>query len=112
MSRLDRHVNLVQGKLTLSLLLSALAWSLLGFGTLVLLTVLFGKLFAIYPPKPMAFFWSGLALAVAGAVAFALSRKPSPQQAAVAIDERLGLKEKFSTALYMRPTSSDPFAAA
>src|SRR5207342_641617 len=37
--------------------------------------------------------------------------RPSREQAAVAIDEKLRLKEKFSTAIYVRP-SSDPFAMA
>ena len=42
---------------------------------------------------------------------YAIWRRPTKYQAAVAIDEKLSLQEKFSTALYIRP-SSDPFAAA
>jgi hypothetical protein len=42
---------------------------------------------------------------------WAFLHRPSRKSAAVAIDEKLGLKEKFSTALYVRP-SSDPFAMA
>jgi hypothetical protein len=38
-------------------------------------------------------------------------KRPSAEAAAVAIDERLALKEKFSTALYVRPLK-DPFAQA
>ena len=41
----------------------------------------------------------------------AIIRRPTRRQAAVAIDEKLGLNEKFSTALYVR-SSQDPFAAA
>ena len=112
MNRLDRHVNLVRGKLTTSLFLWSLAWSLLGFAVAVFLMILVGRLTHFYLPKPMAFFWAGLAASVIGAVGYALWRRPSAQQAAVTIDRELGLKEKFSTALYMRPTTADPFAAA
>ena len=39
----------------------------------------------------------------------AFVRRPTTRQAAVAIDERFALKEKFSTALYIRNATSDPF---
>jgi hypothetical protein len=111
MSRLDRHVALVQNKLTLGKLLTALAWSLLAFGVLVWLYLLAHKLVGLSLPRPMAFFWIGLCASVTSACGYAFLRRPTRHQAAVAIDERLSLKEKFSTALYIRP-STDPFAAA
>lgn len=111
MSRLDRHVVAVQNKLTLRTLLAALAWSLLVFQAAVALVILAGKLFQLYLPRPSIWFWAGLGVSVALAAAYALWRRPSRHDAAVAIDEKLGLKEKFSTALHVR-ASKDPFAAA
>jgi hypothetical protein len=111
MSRLDRHVRLVQGKLAFITFLRALAWSLLAFGAVVWLFILLAKFFQVHLPRQVAFFWSGMGVAVVAAAVYALARRPTPKEAAVAIDERLGLKEKFSTALYVRP-SQDPFAMA
>ena len=111
MTRLDRHVRFVQGKLTLMTLLRALAWSLLVYAALVWVVILLGKFFQVYLPRPGVWFFSGLGVAALAALVYALVRKPTVQQAAVAIDDRLGLKEKFSTAIYVRP-SRDPFAQA
>jgi hypothetical protein len=111
MSRLDRHVAVVQNKLALGKMLTALAWSLLGFGVLVWLYILVQKVFGVSLPRAAVWFWSGLGASVVAAVAYAVWRRPSPHEAAVAIDAKLSLKEKFSTALYVRP-STDPFAAA
>ena len=111
MSRLDRHVALVQNKLTLGKLLTALAWSLLGFGLLVWIYLLVHKFFGLTLPRQWVWFSVGLFSSVISAVAYAFLKRPTAHQAAVAIDEKLSLKEKFSTALYIRP-STDPFAAA
>jgi hypothetical protein len=111
MSRLDRHVAVVQNKLALGKLLTALAWSLLGFGVLVWLYILVQKVFGVGLPRAAVWFWAGLGASVVAALAYAIMRRPSPHEAAVAIDAKLSLKEKFSTALYVRP-STDPFAAA
>ena len=107
MSRLDRHVAVVQGKLTLSTLLAALAWSLLIYGGVVWLTILANKVFGLHLPRVAIWFFSGLGVSIAAAVAYAIYHRPSRHEAAVAIDEKLQLKEKFSTALYVRP-STDP----
>src|SRR4051794_24838635 len=111
MSRLDHHVALVQNKLTLGKLLTALAWALLGFGVAVWAYLLVHKLFGFTLPRPWMFFWIGGSAAVIAACGYAFLHRPTRHQAAVAIDEKLALKEKFSTALYIRP-STDPFAAA
>jgi hypothetical protein len=111
MSRLDRHVALVQNKLTLGKLLTALAWSLLGFCSVVWVYLLVHKLFGLSLPRQWLWFWIGLSASVIAAIGYAFLRRPTAHQAAVAIDEKLSLKEKFSTALYIRP-STDPFAAA
>ena len=111
MSRLDRHVASVQTRMTLSVFLRALTWALIGYGLVVWAAILIDKLVQVRLPREMIWFWVGIGLTVAGAVAYTIWRRPTRQQAAVAIDERLALKEKFSTALYVRP-SKDPFAMA
>jgi hypothetical protein len=111
MSRLDYHVNKVQAKMLLTSMLRALAWSLLVYGGVAWLVILVTRLLGFGLPKPWIWFAASVSVAVIGAIVYAVMRKPTRELAAVAIDERLGLKEKFSTALYVR-RSSDPFAAA
>src|SRR5687767_1814546 len=111
MSRLDRHIAAVQNKLALDRFIVALAWVSVAFAGLVWLTIIVDRVFQVRPPRWDLWFWSGIGAAVVGAIAYALYRRPSPHTAAVAIDQKLGLKEKISTALYIRP-SEDPFAAA
>jgi hypothetical protein len=112
MSRLDYHVTKVQGKMLLASVLVTLAWSLFAYGGIVWAVVLINKLFQLYLPLQKVWFLAGLGLAVAAGIGYAIWRRPTRQHAAVAIDERLGLKEKFSTALYARKSTADPFAAA
>ena len=116
MSRLDRHVATVQTKLFLRRFFNALAWSSLVLAGLTLLAVVVNTFFRIFTDYMPNFpkFWvlvGGGIVCVIVALVYALIRKPSREQAAAAIDERLRLKEKFSTAIYVRP-SSDPFAMA
>ena len=111
MSRLDRHVAFVQGKLALARFLTAVAYTTLAFFALLWLGVVIERLFHVAPPKPTAFAWAGLALALLAAAIYSMLRKPTAHEAAIAIDERLGLKEKFSTALFAR-NAQDPFAIA
>jgi hypothetical protein len=111
MSRLDYHVNKVQAKMLLTSMLRALAWSLLVYGGVVWLVILGSRLLGMAFPKPWIWLAASVSVAVIIAIVYAVMRKPTRELAAVAIDERLGLKEKFSTALYVR-RSEDPFAAA
>ncbi len=111
MSRLDRHVQFVRNKMALSLVLRGLAWTLLGFAVGVWIAVIVGKLVQVHLPRERVWFLAFLGGAVVAAVTWAIIRRPSAREAAVAIDEKLALKEKFSTALYVRPMK-DPFAAA
>src|SRR5712691_1544147 len=113
MSRLDRHVSTVQTKMAFRRFLDALAWSTLVLAGVALLGVLVQKFFQIFPEN-FRVLWvliGGVVVCTAIATAWALIKKPTREQAATAIDERLRLKEKFSTAIYVRP-SSDPFAMA
>jgi hypothetical protein len=111
MSRLDQHVRLVRNKMAFSTLLRAWAWAGILFGIVVLLTIVVIRLTQFHLPRPAIWFWGGLGAAAVAGVVYAMARRPSARHAAVAIDEKLALKEKFSTALYLRP-SKDPFAAA
>jgi hypothetical protein len=92
-------------------LLRAMAWSILVFAAVVWLAVLVDRFLAFRLPGWQIWFWASLGVTLSATAGLVLWRRPSRHQAAIAIDERLGLKEKFSTALYVRP-SSDPFAAA
>src|SRR5947207_1368061 len=113
MSRLDRHVAAVQAKLALGRFVSALAWTLLGFAAAIAIAIAVDRAFHLRLPRQMDFFWGALAASIVAAIAYAFVRRPTPQIAAVAIDRELGLKEKFSTALFVRNVASkDPFAQA
>ncbi len=111
MSRLDRHVAFVQNKHAISRFVDGLAWALLVYAAVICVAVVVDRLAHVRPPRAAIWLLAGLGVAVLAALAFAVIRRPSPEQAAVAIDDRLGLKEKFSTALYVRPLN-DPFAQA
>lgn len=111
MSRLDRHVSHVQNKLAMRQFVDALAWVLLCAGGAVILAVLIAR-FLGYGSMPKARWWLiGAGVCVVASFVYAMVRRPTAQDAAVAIDEKLNLKEKFSTALYVRPIK-DPFAQA
>src|SRR6185369_15731537 len=111
MSRLDQHVAAVQNKLAVVRFINALAWTLLVFASVVTIDLLVYKLLRYQLPRPMSWFWSALGVAAIAAMIWAIVMRPSRKTAAVAIDEKLGLREKISTALYMR-NDTDPFARA
>ncbi len=91
--------------------LKGLAWSALGLTAIVWLVILLDRLVQIHLPQQGLLLLIGCGVAVINGWAYAIWRRPSATQAAMAIDERLALKEKFTTALYVRPLN-DPFAAA
>src|SRR5687767_5800902 len=111
MSRLDRHVAMVQNKLALGRFVQALAWATLIFLGVLWLGIIVDRVFHVRPPRVMIWIWSGLGASVLAAIVYALIKRPTRHDAAVAIDEKLALKEKFSTALYAR-SLNDPFAQA
>jgi hypothetical protein len=113
MSRLDQHVATVQTKLAIRRFGQVFARTTFVMGLLVLLAVLVDK-FSQLLPADFRYRWVilggiGLCAVISGVWAFV--KRPSREEAATAIDEKLRLKEKFSTAIYVRP-SSDPFAMA
>jgi len=111
MSRLDQHVASVQNKMTLVRFVDALARTMLIVACALLAGILVYKLFQVGPPKASIWIWSGLSAAFVAAIVWAMIRRPGKHAAAVAIDQKLSLKEKLSTALYVRP-SGDEFAVA
>jgi len=111
MPRLDDHVSAVRNRMALNLFIIALGWLSAGLAAVVLLAVLLDRIFLLYPPRPDLWLYGGAAGIVVAAVAYAFQKRPDPRQAAVPIDQKLGLKERISTALYIR-SSDDPFAQA
>lgn len=94
-----------------SLFLQAVARAVLVLAAAVWATMVLEHLLQIHLPRPGILLLVGVVAAGVAAWIIALRRRPSEREAAVAIDDRLELKEKFSTALYARPLK-DPFAVA
>lgn len=111
MTRLDRHIAVVRSKLALRRFLVALSYTSLVFFAAVGLVILAGHLLQLHLPRPVAWLWMGAGLAVLAALIHSLIHWPAAHEAAVEIDEKLGLNEKFSTALFIRQ-SQDAFAVA
>lgn len=111
MSRLDQHISAVRNKLTLGIFLDAWAWTGLLLAVGVLIAVIGQRVLDRAIAHPAELFLIGFGGTVFGAWISSIVRRPSADAAAVKIDQALGLKEKFSTALYARPLS-DPFAQA
>ncbi|HRK30533.1 MAG TPA: hypothetical protein PLD59_05595 [Tepidisphaeraceae bacterium] len=112
MSRLDQHIASVRNKLALTQFVHALAWTLLILATLVLLYIVVSRLLRVELPHQPYLLFGGAGAAALAAVVLGVVRRPSHAAAAVAIDQRLGLKEKFSTALQLRNGNNDAFALA
>lgn len=104
-------LSLASRRLAAGRLLSVAAWSCTGAATLVLLLVLLER-----SSPAVALPWTAILIALGAAVAaiaiaVARATRPSEVELAVLVDERLGLKERISTALAVRERS-DPFARA
>ncbi len=102
MNRLDKHIGLVRGKLTTERFLSTSGYTVAVFFGVVLIAVLVDRFFWIDLPHPVICFWIGAGLAGIAAFVEAMIHRPTAHQAATMIDEKLGLNEKYSTALYAR----------
>ena len=112
MSRLDRHIAMVQNKLAVQRLLQGLVVAALVFLVALWIGVIIDRVFQWRPPQHVWWLWGGVGAGALGAILYAVIRRPGRHEAAVFIDERLALKEKFSTALFARPLADDPFAQA
>jgi hypothetical protein len=111
MSRLDRHVSHVQNRLAMSRFVVVLAWSVLIAGCAATLAVILWRMTGHTQLPPVKWWLLAGAVPVIASAMIAFTQRPGAHEAAVAIDDTLNLKEKFSTALSMRP-SKDPFAQA
>lgn len=111
MSRLDTHISAVRNKLALTVFLEGLATAGMGLAIVILIAIVGQRVLDRTLSHTMALLGLGLMAAIAGAAIYSLIRRPTSEEAAIRIDEALGLKEKFSTALYAR-SLSDPFASA
>src|SRR5438309_10358241 len=87
MSRLDQHVRLVQSKMVLDTWLRALVWAGIIFFGVLTLAVIVQRVIAHYLPHPAIWLWVGVGLSIAGAVIYAMMRRPTLHEAAVAIDD-------------------------
>ena len=106
---LDTHVAAVQRKLTLGIFVEWFAVSAFVLAVLALLTILLQRALLVGIPRETL--WVGIGLVLLVAIFFTILNRPTRQAAAVAIDQKLSLKEKFSTALHVRGIA-DPFAQA
>ena len=62
MSRLDRHIAMVQNKLALGRFVHALAWASVVLGLVVWGAIFLDRLTRIRPPHAVIFFWGGVGL--------------------------------------------------
>jgi hypothetical protein len=111
MSRIDHHITTIRNKLALGVFLEALAWATATLGIVVLIAILLERVLDREIAHAMIMLGLGVIATLIGAFIYSLARRPTEAMAAVKIDEALGLKEKFSTALYARALA-DPFAHA
>jgi hypothetical protein len=111
MSRLDNHILTIRNRLALGVFLEAAAWAGTVLAMVIAMAVIGQRVLDRALPHTLMLLAIGFSATVIGALVYSLIRRPSPQTAAIKIDQVLGLKEKYSTALYARQLS-DPFAAA
>ena len=111
MSRLDRQINTVRNTLAMAVFLQA--WARAQFiAADVALAYLIVRAFTAWRlPHEWAMAGGLIGLTVVWGFFVAARRRPDAMTAAAAIDGRLSLNEKYSTALHAR-ASSDPFAKA
>src|SRR5579862_2421943 len=98
MSRLDQHIAMVRNKFTLSIFLRTLALVGMYFVGLICFVIGIEHRFNKTLPHHGLLLMIGAGVTAGVALAFALWKRPTMKATAVAIDETLGLKEKYSTA--------------
>ena len=114
-SALHRQVAAVRRRLFLQTLIRALAWGWFAALAVAVVWFLVEPLFFQAPPAWLRWTVLGISVAAgtAAGVAFAVMRKASPVQAALALDEQFRLKERVTTSLLLRPDeAASPAGAA
>ncbi len=109
MSRLDQHIGAVRRKMALGIFVESLGWAALMVASALLLGVLVYKFIGFRVPPLTIALAAGIGVLVS--LGWAIYRRPSARHAAVQIDQKLNLFEKFSTALYVR-RDTDAFSQA
>lgn len=109
---IDRHVQQVQRRLVLKHAILSLGRALFVVALLAAIAVALRTFAQLHLPRPMLWLYAALAISMLVALILGLRSKPAPLTAAAHIDDALGLKEKFGTAMYVRngPMKDDPFA--
>lgn len=111
MNRLDQHVDAVRTRFLIQKMVNYAAWTVLCAGAALIIVTMFSRLFAVGIPPRVLLIGGAAVLAAFIAAVLAIAYSPSREATAVQIDQTLGLKERFSTALEAR-SSNDPFAQA
>jgi len=111
MNRLDFHVMSIRNRLALGIFLEALAWAGMGLGAAILVAITAQRVLDRTLNHGGMLLAIGSAVTLLAAFVYSMIHRPTENAAAIKIDQVLGLKEKFSTALYARKLS-DPFAQA
>ena len=111
MSRLDQHVQAIRNRFLLQGLFNHLAQLLLWVSCVLIVVVLLTRVLAVALPAKAAWAAGIFAGTFLASWIMANIRQPSLLATAMKIDDRLGLKERYSTALSSRG-ESDPFARA
>lgn len=111
MSRIDQHIDSVRTRFLIQKLAHYAAWTITGVCVVMFLLVALSRFFAFSIPPMLLLVAGGVALVCLISLILAAATSPSRHATAVKIDEVLGLKERYSTALYARG-NSDVFAQA
>ncbi len=111
MTRLDRHILAVRNRLTLGRFLQTWGMALLYLAIVIWLAIAGEKLLNRILPHWAVLIYAGLFCTILTAAIWSLTRRPSAQVAAIAIDRELNLKETFSSAIFAK-SFDDPFARA
>ncbi len=105
-----KKVRVVQVRCSLNLLLQQAGRILAIAGVVAVVAILVQRLLALVVVTPSVL-WAFWGIAVGMVLLLWLLRLPSRMQASLLLDERLGLRERFSTTLALAQ-SDDPFAQA
>ena len=111
MSRLDQHIDAVRTRFLIQKLLNYGALTIAICFAALCVVVLFSRVFAVSIPPMLLLVAGAAALVTLISLVLATAYSPSRHATATKIDEVLGLKERYSTALYARG-ERDEFAQA